>query len=94
MANLNNVPDSYGIHWKIGHTLPLIGTGLLFGFLHVISSPDHLSALSTISANIGNCKAFTYGIRWGIGHSLGLIIVAARLISISTGNDVSQLSLK
>ena len=99
MINITTSPDTLsalatlsGFHWKIGHRiLTLIGTGFLLGFFHVATGPDHLTALATLSANIGNYKAFSYGIRWGIGHSTGLAIVAATLIPLSTGNDVSHL---
>jgi len=68
--------------------IELIGTGILFGIIHVLTGPDHLSALSTLSANIGNYKAFTLGIRWGIGHSTGLVIVAVILISLSQDDNI------
>ena len=67
----------------------LIGTGILFGIIHVLTGPDHLSALSTLSANIGNCKAFNLGIRWGLGHSTGLVIVAVIIIAVSKDDNVS-----
>lgn len=66
--------------------LQLIGNGLTMGVIHVLTGPDHLSALATLSANVGNCYAFAYGIRWGIGHSTGLVIVASVLIAISSGD--------
>ena len=52
------------------------------GTVHVLTGPDHLSALVTLSANVGNFKAFWYGVRWGIGHSLGLILVGGIFIGI------------
>ena len=59
----------------------LVGTGVGLGVVHVLSGPDHLSALATLSVD-GRCKAFWHGIRWGIGHSLGLIFVAVVFISL------------
>jgi hypothetical protein len=56
------------------------------GIIHVLTGPDHLSALATLSANIGNFEAFWYGVRWGIGHSIGLIIVGSILILIDYAN--------
>jgi hypothetical protein len=52
-----------------------VGTGLLFGLLHVVTGPDHLSALATLSAGESPCAAFALGIRWGLGHSSGLVVV-------------------
>ena len=34
------------------------------GAVHVLTGPDHMSALATLSAN-GGCGSFKYGIRWG-----------------------------
>eukprot|EP00563_Minutocellus_polymorphus_P013573 CAMPEP_0181048806 /NCGR_PEP_ID=MMETSP1070-20121207/15633_1 /TAXON_ID=265543 /ORGANISM="Minutocellus polymorphus, Strain NH13" /LENGTH=329 /DNA_ID=CAMNT_0023127617 /DNA_START=263 /DNA_END=1252 /DNA_ORIENTATION=- len=53
------------------------------GTLHVLTGPDHLSALATLSANVGNCAAFSLGVQWGLGHSTGLIIVGSALIAAS-----------
>lgn len=60
------------------------------GIVHVLTGPDHLSALATLSANVGNGQAFWYGVRWGIGHSIGLVVVGSIFIFISNtgrGND-------
>lgn len=66
----------------------LISTGIVLGILHVLTGPDHLSAIATLSANLSSCRqAFGLGVRWGIGHSTGLLIVGIILIVIS---DASQ----
>lgn len=52
----------------------LIGTGIVLGTIHVLSGPDHLSALLTLSVG-GGWRAFILGARWGCGHSLGLIVM-------------------
>ena len=57
------------------------------GVVHVLTGPDHLSALATLSANVGNCQAFWYGVRWGVGHSIGLIVVGSIFIIISRSGD-------
>ena len=51
-------------------------SGLLFGALHVLSSPDHLAALAPFSIEARR-RAWTLGLRWGIGHSGGIIAVGA-----------------
>ena len=53
----------------------LAATGALMGVVHVLSGPDHLSALVALSAG-RSWRAFTLGARWGCGHSLGLILMA------------------
>jgi hypothetical protein len=57
------------------------------GIFHVLTGPDHLSALATLSANVGNCQAFYLGVRWGLGHSTGLLLVGVVLIFLTLGND-------
>ncbi|KAL7558997.1 hypothetical protein ACA910_010876 [Epithemia clementina (nom. ined.)] len=60
----------------------VIATAFTLGILHVLTGPDHLSAMATLSANVGNshCKSFWLGIRWGVGHSTGLVIVGVVFI--------------
>lgn len=54
--------------------LQLIGTGIALGTVHVLSGPDHLSALLALSVG-GGWRAFILGVRWGCGHSIGLILM-------------------
>jgi hypothetical protein len=50
----------------------------------VLTGPDHLSAIATLSANVGSFKeAFPLGVRWGLGHSTGLLLVGIVLIVLS-----------
>ena len=60
------------------------------GVIHVLTGPDHLSALATLSANIGNFEAFWYGVRWGIDHSIGLILVGSILIILDYSNQGNE----
>ena len=59
----------------------LVGYGALFGTLHILTGPDHIAAIVTISANKG-IRAFFLGIQWGFGHSIGLLIIFAILLTI------------
>ena len=64
------------------------------GAIHVLTGPDHLSALATLSAVSDFCKSFALGVRWGIGHSTGLLVVGVVLIICdytreSSGRDES-----
>ncbi|KAL3806419.1 hypothetical protein ACHAXA_002665 [Cyclostephanos tholiformis] len=73
----------------------LINTGILMGIIHVITGPDHLSALATLcGTNIqraGRREAtrvnFCLGVRWGLGHSVGLLFVGGILIAVEEGSD-------
>lgn len=55
--------------------------------MHVLTGPDHLSAIATLSANVDSAGAFILGIRWGIGHSTGLLLVGCIFIALSMGNQ-------
>lgn len=64
----------------------IIGTGVLLGIVHVLTGPDHLSALAAMTTG-SSWKAFSLGIRWGCGHSIGLIIMA--LIFFAAGRSIN-----
>ena len=69
----------------------IIGTGFVMGVVHVLSGPDHLSALATLA--VGNsCKAFWLGVRWGMGHSTGLILIAILFICMDDRIDLEEIS--
>mmetsp|Transcript_9124 Transcript_9124/g.11410 ORF Transcript_9124/g.11410 Transcript_9124/m.11410 type:complete len:337 (+) Transcript_9124:169-1179(+) len=67
-------------------SITLFFTGMGMGVVHVLTGPDHLSALATLSANIGSFEAFWYGVRWGIGHSIGLLVVGSIFIALDLKN--------
>ena len=52
------------------------------GIVHVLTGPDHLSAIATLSVNVGNFRAFWFGVRWGVGHSIGLVVVGSFFIGL------------
>jgi len=64
-----------------------ITTGLIMGFVHILSGVDHLSALATLSCG-NSFKAFWLGVRWGMGHSTGLVVVTLILLSLNLDIDV------
>jgi ABC-type nickel/cobalt efflux system permease component RcnA len=49
-------------------------TGFLAGAVHVISGPDHLSAVAPLSID-GGKKSWKMGLLWGVGHTTGVLIV-------------------
>ncbi|KAJ0391964.1 hypothetical protein P43SY_002482 [Pythium insidiosum] len=63
----------------------IVITGLSLGVLHVVSGPDHLSALVALSSG-RSWQAFTLGAQWGIGHSLGILCIA--VICVSLGHEL------
>ncbi len=46
--------------------------GLLAGFAHVLSGPDHLAAIAPYAVE-GKAHAWKTGVRWGMGHSAGVL---------------------
>lgn len=75
--------------------ITLISTGITLGFIHVLTGPDHLSAIATLSANVGNANgvAFWLGVRWGIGHSAGLITVGTVFIVLSLSSKQDEIEI-
>lgn len=54
-------------------------SGALAGFLHVLSGPDHLTAVAPLAASDGR-RGWLAGWTWGIGHSAGVLLVAMAAI--------------
>jgi cell division septation protein DedD len=50
--------------------------------VHVLTGPDHLSALATLCACESTRTSFFLGVQWGIGHSTGLLVVGGIFIAI------------
>ncbi|TMW61121.1 hypothetical protein Poli38472_013584 [Pythium oligandrum] len=67
----------------------IIATGLLLGVVHVITGPDHLSALIVLSAG-SSWRSCQLGMRWGCGHSVGLIVVTAIFLAVNKQFDVDK----
>ncbi|KAH7487618.1 uncharacterized protein KRP23_1581 [Phytophthora ramorum] len=71
-----------------GASLPgIVATGLLLGLVHVLTGPDHLSALIVLSAG-SSWRSCQLGMRWGCGHSTGLIVVTACFLALNQRLDV------
>lgn len=49
-------------------------TGLIAGFVHVLSGPDHLAAVAPLAVK-AHRSAWRSGLRWGLGHSAGVAVV-------------------
>jgi len=52
------------------------------GLVHSLTGADHLSAIATLSVNVGNFRAFWLGVHWGMGHSIGLVLIGSIFIVI------------
>ena len=50
-------------------------TGALAGFVHVLSGPDHLAAVTPMAV-AGRERGWVSGWTWGFGHASGVVLVA------------------
>jgi hypothetical protein len=50
-------------------------TGVLAGFFHVLSGPDHLAAVAPIAV-ADRARGWIAGWTWGVGHASGVVVVA------------------
>jgi sulfite exporter TauE/SafE len=48
--------------------------GFLAGFVHVLSGPDHLSAVAPLAVTQKR-QPWAAGLRWGIGHASGVLLI-------------------
>jgi sulfite exporter TauE/SafE len=49
-------------------------TGILAGMIHVLTGPDHLTAIAPLAVRRPR-RAWIPGMRWGFGHSAGVAVV-------------------
>jgi len=49
-------------------------TGLIAGAVHVVTGPDHLTAVAPLAVRRPQ-RAWLPGVRWGLGHSAGVALV-------------------
>jgi sulfite exporter TauE/SafE len=52
-----------------------IVTGALAGFVHVLTGPDHLAAVTPMAV-AGRQRGWVSGWTWGFGHASGVVLVA------------------
>jgi len=52
-----------------------IVTGAIAGFVHVLSGPDHLAAVTPMAV-AGRERGWVSGWTWGFGHASGVVVVA------------------
>ena len=69
----------------------VILTGVLAGFIHVISGADHLIAMAPSAINSPK-KALKNGLSWGVGHSSGVLLLAFLAIFIKDITPLNKFS--
>jgi hypothetical protein len=65
--------------------------GLLAGFVHVFTGPDHLAAIAPYAVD-GKSGAWRTGVRWGLGHASGVLGVALLALALRDALPVEALS--
>ena len=66
-------------------------TGLIAGALHVLSGPDHLTAIAPLAAE-DRRGAWRAGLRWGLGHASGVLLVGLLALALREVIPVDWLS--
>lgn len=69
----------------------VILTGILAGFVHVISGADHLIAMAPSAINNPRI-ALKNSFSWGLGHSSGVVLLAVMAIFIKDITPLNQFS--
>ena len=69
----------------------VILTGVVAGFVHVVSGADHLIAMAPAAINNPQ-KALKNSFSWGLGHSSGILLLALLAIFIKDITPLNQFS--
>ena len=69
----------------------VILTGIVAGFVHVVSGADHLIAMAPAAINNPQ-KALKNSFSWGLGHSSGVILLAFLAIFIKDNTPLNKFS--
>jgi hypothetical protein len=69
----------------------LLLSGLLAGFAHVVSGPDHLAAIAPYAVD-AKAWAWRAGVRWGVGHSAGVLVVGLLVLLLRDTLSVDLVS--
>ena len=69
----------------------VILTGIVAGFVHVVSGADHLIAMAPSAINNPQ-KALKNSFSWGLGHSSGLLLLAFLAIFVKDITPLNRFS--
>jgi len=76
-----------GVLYHFGLNHPVIhgcGSGLIAGFLHTLTGPDHLAALTPLAIGQPGPKAMFLGGLWGMGHNSGQLLLGAAFLLLKS----------
>ena len=71
--------------------MTLAFAGLLAGFVHVLSGPDHLAAIAPYAVD-GKSRAWRTGVRWGLGHTTGALAVGLLMLAVRDALPLDAMS--
>lgn len=71
--------------------MTVVVAGLVAGFVHVLSGPDHLAAIAPYAVD-GKERAWRTGIRWGLGHGVGVLGAALLAFALRHALPLAALS--
>jgi len=71
--------------------ISILFLGVVAGFSHVVTGPDHVAALAPFSVEAQR-RAWTVGLRWGIGHAAGIVAVALVVVLAADRLDLALLN--
>lgn len=66
-------------------------TGFLAGSLHVVSGPDHLTAVAPLAAASVRAS-WRSGLRWACGHSLGVVLIGCLFYALRSRLSIEAYS--
>lgn len=76
---------------SIAFTAALALSGLLAGFVHVVSGPDHVAAIAPFAVR-AKARAWRTGVRWGLGHSAGVLGVGVLALVLRDALNIELVS--
>lgn len=75
----------------VAHLHGQIALGLIAGFVHVVSGPDHVAAIAPFAVR-AKARAWQTGVRWGFGHSAGVLGVGAVALVLRDALNIELVS--
>ena len=80
-AGILSVLGYFGMNHPVIHGC---GSGLIAGFLHTLTGPDHLAALTPLAIGQPGPKAMFLGGLWGMGHNSGQLLLGAAFLLLKS----------
>lgn len=71
--------------------MTFVWAGLLAGFVHVLSGPDHVAAIAPYAV-AGKARAWRTGARWGLGHGAGVLLVGVGALLLRSALPVDTVA--